>query len=265
MSPKSPDHLESAETPMSDEQLLRYSRHILLPDIGIEGQTQFLRSHVLILGLGGLGSPAAMYLASSGVGHLTLVDFDHVELTNLQRQIVHTTARIGHSKVDSAKAQLLALNPDITIDVHAERATPQTLNRWLEGVDVVIDAVDNFATRHMLNRACLARAIPWVSAGAIGMDAQITVFDPRTQDSPCYACLFPPEPAPQEVSCASMGVLAPLVGVIGALQALEALKLMGLQGQTLVGRLLMLSAKDLRLSEMRMKRQANCAVCSPFA
>lgn len=247
---------------MRDEQLLRYSRHILLPDIGIEGQAQFLRSHVLILGLGGLGSPAAMYLAASGVGHMSLVDFDHVELTNLQRQIVHTSARIGRSKVDSAKEQLLALNPELTIDTHEARATPETLKHWLKGVDVVIDAVDNFATRQMLNRACLSASIPWVSAGTVGMDAQITVFDPRQPESPCYACLFAPEPAPQEVSCASLGVLAPLVGVIGAMQALEALKLIGLEGQTLVGRLLMLSAKDLRWSEMRFKRNPHCPVCS---
>jgi molybdopterin/thiamine biosynthesis adenylyltransferase len=247
---------------MRDEQLLRYSRHILLPEIGIEGQEQFLRSHVLILGLGGLGSPAAMYLAASGVGHLTLVDFDRVELTNLQRQIAHTHARLGRTKVDSAREQLLALNPEISIDVHEARATPDTLEHWLDGVDVVIDAVDNFATRQLLNRACLARSIPWVSAGAIGLDAQITVFDPRVADSPCYACLFAPEPAPPEASCASMGVLAPLVGVVGAMQALEALKLIGLEGRGLVGRLLMLNAKELRWSEMRMKRSATCPVCS---
>ena len=247
---------------MRDEQLLRYSRHILLPEIGIEGQEQFLRSHVLILGLGGLGSPAAMYLAYSGVRHLSLVDFDRVELTNLQRQIAHTHDRLGRTKVDSAKEQLLALNPEITVDIYEERATQESLHQWLEGVDVVIDAVDNFHTRQLLNRACLAKSIPWVSAGAIGLDAQITVFDPRDANSPCYACLFPPEPAPQEVSCSSMGVLAPLVGIVGAMQAMEALKLIGLTGQGLVGRLLMLNAKELRFSEMRVKRSAHCPVCS---
>jgi molybdopterin-synthase adenylyltransferase len=246
---------------MRDEQLLRYSRHILLPEIGIEGQEKIRQAHVLILGLGGLGSPAAMYLASSGVGRLTLVDFDHVELTNLQRQIVHTQARLGRSKVDSAKEQLLALNPELSIHTHESRATPESLSQWLKEVDVVIDAVDNFATRQMLNRVCLAQSIPWVSAGAVGLDAQITVFDPREAQSPCYACLFPPETPPQEVSCASLGVLAPLVGVVGSLQAVEALKLIGLEGERLVGRLLMFNAKDLRFSEMRMKRNTACSVC----
>lgn len=247
---------------MGDEELLRYSRHILLPELGIEGQEQLIASRVLILGLGGLGCPVALYLASSGVGHLTLVDHDTVDLTNLQRQIAHDHESIGLTKVQSVKKRILALNPHTQVSIHAERATQALLTSWLEDIDLVVDCSDNFATRQILNRVCWEKKIPWVFAGAISMDAQLSVFDPRDPDGPCFACLFPPENAPQEVSCASMGVLAPLVGLVGSLQALEALKVLCGVGQPLKGRLLMLEARQMRFSEMRYKRQAHCSVCS---
>jgi len=247
---------------VGDEELLRYSRHILLPELGIEGQEQLIASRVLILGLGGLGCPVALYLASSGVGHLTLVDHDTVDLTNLQRQIAHDHESIGVTKVQSVKKRILALNPHTQVSIHAERATQALLTSWLEDIDLVVDCSDNFATRQILNRVCWEKKIPWVFAGAISMDAQLSVFDPRDPDGPCFACLFPPENAPQEVSCASMGVLAPLVGLVGSLQALEALKVLCGVGQPLKGRLLMLEARQMRFSEMRYKRQAHCSVCS---
>lgn len=247
---------------MGDEELLRYSRHILLPELGIEGQEKLIASRVLILGLGGLGCPVALYLASSGVGHLTLVDHDTVDLTNLQRQIAHDHESIGLTKVQSVKKRVLALNPHTQVSIHAERATQALLTSWLEDIDLVVDCSDNFATRQILNRVCWEKKIPWVFAGAISMDAQLSVFDPRDPDGPCFACLFPPENAPQEVSCASMGVLAPLVGLMGSLQALEALKVLCGVGQPLKGRLLMLEARQMRFSEMRYKRQAHCSVCS---
>jgi molybdopterin/thiamine biosynthesis adenylyltransferase len=247
---------------VGDEELLRYSRHILLPELGIEGQEKLIASRVLILGLGGLGCPVALYLASSGVGHLTLVDHDTVDLTNLQRQIAHDHESIGLTKVQSVKKRVLALNPHTQVSIHAERATQALLTSWLEDIDLVVDCSDNFATRQILNRVCWEKKIPWVFAGAISMDAQLSVFDPRDPDGPCFACLFPPENAPQEVSCASMGVLAPLVGLMGSLQALEALKVLCGVGQPLKGRLLMLEARQMRFSEMRYKRQAHCSVCS---
>jgi len=247
---------------VGDEELLRYSRHILLPELGIEGQEQLLSSRVLILGLGGLGCPVALYLASAGVGHLSLVDHDTVDLTNLQRQIAHDNKSIGQSKVLSAKARVLALNPNVHITTHEERATQERLETWLNDIDLVVDCCDNFPTRHVLNRVCLDKKIPWVFAGAISMDAQLSVFDPREPDGACFACLFPPEHAPEEVNCASMGVLAPLVGVVGSLQALEAIKVLTKVGSPLKGRLLMLEARHMRFSEMRYKRQTNCSVCS---
>lgn len=247
---------------MGDEELLRYSRHILLPELGIEGQDKLISSRVLILGLGGLGCPVALYLASAGVGHLSLVDHDTVDLTNLQRQIAHDNSSIGQSKVLSAKARVLALNPNTQVTTYAERATQALLESWLTDIDLVVDCCDNFPTRHLLNRVCLEKKIPWVFAGAISMDAQLSVFDPRDPDGACFACLFPPEQAPEEVNCASLGVLAPLVGVVGSLQALEALKLLVHVGSPLKGRLLMLEARQMRFSEMRYKRQLNCSVCA---
>jgi molybdopterin/thiamine biosynthesis adenylyltransferase len=246
---------------MRDEQLLRYSRHILLPEMGIEGQSRVLQSRVLIVGAGGLGCAAALYLASSGVGHLTLVDDDHVDLTNLQRQIAHTTSRVGHPKVQSLRESILALNPDVSITCIQTRANQEQLLDWVKDIDLVVDACDNFATRQWINTACLSHQKPWVSAGAISAQAQITVFDPRIEDSPCYACLYPADTPPEEVSCASMGVVAPLVGMVGSIQALEALKVLGGWGESLVGRLMMIEAREMRVSEMKFKKQRQCKAC----
>ncbi|MFM6991199.1 MAG: HesA/MoeB/ThiF family protein, partial [Rhodoferax sp.] len=209
---------------MSDEELLRYSRHILLDDIGFEGQTRFLQSHALVIGAGGLGSPAAMYLACAGVGHITLVDDDTVDLTNLQRQIAHTTDRVGMLKVESARATLQALNPHTEVSALAARADAQRLEGLIANADVVLDCCDNFATRQAVNAACVRHGKPLVSGSAIQMDGQITVYDPRDTACPCYACVFDPDLVPEETRCATLGVFAPLVGIIGAMQAAEALK-----------------------------------------
>ena len=210
---------------MNDDQLLRYSRHILLDDIGIDGQQRILAAHVLIIGAGGLGSPAALYLAASGVGQITLVDDDEVDLTNLQRQIMHATASVGLPKVDSGRAALLAINPLIDVTALRERASGARLLELVGSATVVLDCSDNFATRHAVNRACVAAKVPLVAGAAIRFDGQVSVFDARDPMSPCYACLFPANSGFEDVACATMGVFAPLVGVIGALQAAEALKL----------------------------------------
>ena len=247
---------------MNDAQLLRYSRHILLNELGDTGQDALLVSHALVLGAGGLGSAAALYLAASGVGRITLVDHDSVDLTNLQRQIAHTTARIGQAKVDSARTAMLALNPDIEVLTVAQRADAGLLDALVAQAQVALDCTDNFRTRHALNAACVAHAVPLVSGAVIRLDGQLTTYDTRDAQSPCYACVFPPEDAPEEVSCSTMGVLAPLVGVIGSLQAAEALKLLAPLGHSLAGRLQMLDGRDLSWTEMRLQRQLDCPVCS---
>jgi molybdopterin/thiamine biosynthesis adenylyltransferase len=247
---------------MDDRQLLRYSRHLLLDDIGIEGQQRLLDSHALIVGAGGLGSPVALYLASAGVGQITLVDDDTVDLTNLQRQIMHTEARVGQPKVASAEAAIGALNPGVRVRKVAQRADEAQLTELAAAADVVLDCTDNFATRQALNRACVATGRPLVSGAAIGFDGQISVYDPRRAASPCYACVFPPTQAVEEARCATMGVFAPLVGIIGTLQASEALKLLCGIGEPLVGRLLMLDARRTEWTELRVPRQADCPVCS---
>ena len=247
---------------MDDRQLLRYSRHLLLDDIGIEGQQRLLDSHALIVGAGGLGSPVALYLASAGVGQITLVDDDTVDLTNLQRQIMHTEARVGQPKVASAEAAIGALNPGVRVRRVAQRADEAQLTELAAAADVVLDCTDNFATRQALNRACVATGRPLVSGAAIGFDGQISVYDPRRAASPCYACVFPPTQAVEEARCATMGVFAPLVGIIGTLQASEALKLLCGIGEPLVGRLLMLDARRTEWTELRVPRQADCPVCS---
>jgi molybdopterin/thiamine biosynthesis adenylyltransferase len=247
---------------VDDAQLLRYSRHILLDDIGVEGQQRLLDSHALILGAGGLGSPVALYLAASGVGRITLVDDDQVDLTNLQRQIAHTTTRVGQAKVDSAREAMLSLNPQIQVRALQQRADENALLGLVADADVVIDCCDNFATRHAVNRACVAHAVPLVSGAVIRMDGQLTTYDTRDAESPCYACLFPPDDAPEEVRCATMGVLAPLVGVIGTLQATEAVKLLTGVGRSLAGRLQLLDGRSLEWTEMRLRRQAHCPVCT---
>ena len=246
---------------MTDDQLLRYSRHILLDEIGIDGQQKISSAAVLIVGAGGLGSPAAMYLAAAGVGRITLADDDLVDLTNLQRQILHTTAHIGSAKVASGKQALAQINPDIDIVPLQERLSDQRLHEAIEGVSVVLDCTDNFATRHAINRACVAHGVPLVSGAAIRFDGQISVFDARRADSPCYACLFPPEQQVDEVSCATMGVFAPLVGIIGSMQAAEALKLIVGLGTPLVGVLQMLDARAMAWNQIKIKRDPTCPVC----
>ena len=247
---------------MDDRQLLRYSRHLLLDDIGIEGQQRLLDSHALIVGAGGLGSPVALDLASAGVGQITLVDDDTVDLTNLQRQIMHTEARVGQPKVASAEAAIGALNPGVRVRTVAQRADEAQLTELAAAADIVLDCTDNFSTRQALNRACVAPGRPLVSGAAIGFDGQISVYDPRRPASPCYACVFPPTQAVEEARCATMGVFAPLVGIIGTLQASEALKLLCGIGEPLVGRLLRRDARRTEWTELRVPRQADCPVCS---
>jgi molybdopterin/thiamine biosynthesis adenylyltransferase len=246
---------------VDDAQLLRYSRHILLDELGVEGQQRLIDSHALILGAGGLGSPVALYLAASGVGRITLIDDDAVDLTNLQRQIAHTTHRVGQPKVDSAREAMLALNPLVQVQTLPIRADEAALMRLVADADVVIDGSDNFATRHAVNRACVQHAVPLVSGAVIRLDGQLTTYDTRDATSPCYACLFPPDQAPEEVRCSTLGVLAPLVGVIGTLQATEAVKLLAGVGRSLAGRLQLLDGRSLEWTEMRLRREPDCPVC----
>lgn len=247
---------------MDDSQLLRYSRHILLNELGVEGQERIMRGRALVVGLGGLGSSAALYLATAGVGHLTLVDHDTVDLTNLQRQIIHTQARIGQPKVDSARETLLSINPGLRITTFAERADADRLDSLVMVADVVLDCSDNFVTRQALNAACVRHAVPLVSGAAIRFDGQLAVYSPGVGDSPCYACVFPPVADFEEARCATMGVFAPLVGIIGSMQAAEALKLLSGAGEPAVGRLLMLDSRDMRWTDIRLPRNPLCPVCS---
>lgn len=247
---------------MDDQQLLRYSRHILLPGIGIEGQERLLGAHALIVGAGGLGSPAAMYLAASGVGTLTLCDDDVVDLTNLQRQIAHRTASIGQPKVLSAQATLSGLNPGTSVTALNERADESRLTELASRADVVLDCSDNFATRYALNRVCLKLGKPLVSGAATRFDGQVTVFDARNDSSPCYNCLYPEHGESEETRCAVMGVFAPLVGVIGTLQATEALKLLLGIGTPLCGKLLVMDALHLELRTLKLAKDPACPVCN---
>jgi len=247
---------------MNDEQLLRYSRHILLDEIGIDGQEKLLASHVLIVGAGGLGSPVALYLGSAGVGQLTLVDHDRVDATNLQRQIAHTVARIGQFKAESVVQAVAALNPDVNVLPITLRADDALLDRLVPQADMVVDCTDNFSTRHAINRACVKHGKPLISGAAIRFDGQITVYDPRDPESPCYACIFPETDALEETPCAAMGVFAPLVGMVGTLQAAEALKLLCGIGRVLTGRLLLLDGRAMEWHEMTLARNAACPVCS---
>jgi len=246
---------------MNDDQLLRYSRHILLDEIGIEGQQRLLAAHALIVGAGGLGSPVALYLATAGVGRVTLVDDDAVDLTNLQRQIAHRMDRIGSPKVASAAMSMRAINPEVGVETLAQRADAALLATLVPQADVVIDCSDNFRTRHAVNAACVDARKPLVSGAAIGFDGQISVYDTRDAANPCYACLFPPESTFEETRCATMGVFAPLVGIIGTMQAAEALKLLAGVGTSLAGRLQMLDARTMEWTEVRLGRQGDCAVC----
>jgi molybdopterin/thiamine biosynthesis adenylyltransferase len=246
---------------MNDTQLLRYSRHILLDEIGIEGQARLLASHVLVIGAGGLGSPAAMYLAASGVGHLTLVDDDAVDLTNLQRQVMHTTERIGVPKVESGRVALQAINPDVNVTALCERADGERLGALVRAATLVLDCSDNFATRHAVNRACVAASVPLVAGAAIRFDGQLSVFDMQRADCPCYACVFPEDSGFEDVACSTMGVFAPLVGIVGAVQAAEALKLIMGIGTSLAGRLLLLDGRTMEWTEIRAARNPACPVC----
>ena len=246
---------------MNDEQLLRYSRHILLDEIGIEGQEKLLSSHVLIIGAGGLGSPVALYLGSAGVGSMTVVDHDHVDATNLQRQIAHTLKRVGELKTDSLAQAVAAINPDVHIIPLASKADDALLDRLVLEADLVLDCTDNFGVRHAINRACVKHRKPLVSGAAIRFDGQVTVYDPRHAASPCYACIFPESELLEETRCATMGVFAPLVGIVGSVQAAEALKLLCGIGQALTGRLLMLDGRNMEWHEMKMARNPSCTVC----
>ena len=247
---------------MNDNQLLRYSRHILLDELGIEGQQRLLAAHVLVIGAGGLGSPVALYLATAGVGTVTIADGDTVDLTNLQRQIAHNLARVGEPKASSAAQTMQAINPDVRVHALHERADAARLETLVAAADVVIDCSDNFATRHAVNAACVTHAKPLVSGAAIGFDGQVSVYDTRDPALPCYACLFPPDAVFEEVRCATMGVFAPLVGIIGSMQAAEALKLLAGVGSSLAGRLQMLDARTMEWTEIAMARTPACPVCA---
>jgi len=250
---------------MNDQQLLRYARHILLDDIGVEGQQRICAGHALVLGAGGLGSPVALYLGSAGVGHITLVDDDTVDLTNLQRQVAHTTARVGAPKVESAGTAINAINPEVQVTRVRARADAALLDRLLPPVDVVLDCSDNFATRHLLNAACVRHRKPLVAGAAIRFDGQLSVYDARDDASPCYACVFPPDADFEEAQCATMGVFAPVVGIIGTMQAAEALKLLSGAGTSLAGRLLMLDARAMEWTDVRVRRNPTCSVCGSDA
>ncbi|PKO89090.1 MAG: molybdopterin biosynthesis protein MoeB [Betaproteobacteria bacterium HGW-Betaproteobacteria-12] len=248
---------------MTDEQLLRYSRHILLDALGIEGQARILATHALIIGAGGLGSPAALYLASAGVGKITLVDDDNVDFTNLQRQILHTQARVGMAKAESGRQALSAINPEIAIIPLQQRLSGTALDALVATADIVLDCSDNFATRHAINRACVHHRKPLVSGAAIRFDGQISVYDLRRDEAPCYHCLFPEGEDVEEVRCAVMGVFAPLTGIIGTMQAAESLKLAAGIGESLSGRLLLLDSLEMEWRSVRFKKDPACAVCGP--
>jgi len=246
---------------MEDDDLLRYSRHILLEEFGIDGQARVSAAHALLIGAGGLGSPAALYLAAAGVGRITLVDDDTVDLTNLQRQIAHATGRVGQNKVASAREAIHALNPDVTVEIEVAPADAALLARRVPQADVVLDCSDNFATRQAVNAACVAHGKPLVAGAAIRFDGQLGVYDPRDPQSPCYACLFPPDAQFEETRCAVLGVFGPVVGTIGTLQAHEALKLLAGVGGELVGRLLMFDGRGSSFETMRVRRDPACPVC----
>ena len=250
---------------MNDAALLRYARHILLDDLGIEGQEKLLAARVLIVGAGGLGSPVALYLASAGVGHIILADDDTVEISNLQRQIMHTTARLGERKAESGRVAMLALNPDITVEALTKRLDAQALADVVGTVDLVLDCTDNFETRHAINQACVTFSKPLVSGAAIRFDGQITVFDKRQSEAPCYSCLFPATGDGEALTCASTGVFSPLVGIIGSMQAAEAIKLLAGIGRSLNGRLLLLDALDMQWHSVRVHRDPACKVCGTGA
>lgn len=246
---------------MRDDELLRYGRHILLDDIGIEGQQALLASKVLVVGAGGLGSPVCLYLASAGIGEIRVADDDRVELSNLQRQIMHSNDRIGAFKVESAQIAIAQLNPDTRLVPLPVRLHGQALLKEVRAVDLVLDCCDNFATRHAVNRACVEEGKPLVSGAAIRFEGQVCVYDTREAQSPCYHCLFPEADDVTPVNCATMGVFAPLVGIIGSLQAAEAIKVLAGIGKPLKGRLAMFDARLAHWHEVRVPRDPDCPVC----
>ncbi len=248
---------------MDDAQLLRYSRHILLNELGIDGQEKLLASRALVIGAGGLGSPVALYLGSAGVGHITVVDHDQVDATNLQRQIAHTLDRVGQDKAESVRTAISHINPDVVVNPITQRANAALLDRLVAEADVVLDCCDNFETRQAVNLACVQHHKPLVSGAAIRMDGQVSVFDTRQPEAPCYACIFPPDNLPEETRCATLGVFAPLVGIIGTVQAAEALKILSGMGSHMAGRLLMLDGREMSWTDIRMQRHAQCPVCAP--
>ena len=258
---------------MNDNQLLRYSRHILLDAIGIEGQERFDQAHLMVVGAGGLGCAAALYLGAAGVGVLTLVDDDVVDLTNLQRQVAHTTQRVGQAKVDSLAQAIAAINPEVRLQLERRRVDAEWLDKQLAGVDVVLDCTDNFHTRHLINAACVRAAKPLVSGAALGFDGQLALYDSRQPGSPCYACVFPPGDAVTEVACSTMGVFAPLVGMVGTAQAAMALQLLlaalaapgTAPAAAKAGLLRMIDASALEWSQMRVARNPHCPVCGNAA
>ncbi|MBX8609774.1 molybdopterin-synthase adenylyltransferase MoeB [Pseudomonas cichorii] len=245
---------------LTDQELLRYSRQILLQHVDIEGQIRLKSSRALIVGLGGLGSPVALYLAAAGVGELHLADFDSVDLTNLQRQVIHDSQSIGQAKVDSAMARLTAINPEVTLVAHRTVLDADSLSAAVQGVDLVLDCSDNFSTREAVNAACVAVGKPLVSGAAIRLEGQLSVFDPRRAESPCYHCLYG-HGSEAELTCSEAGVIGPLVGLVGSLQALEALKLLAGFGEPLVGRLLLIDALSTRFRELKVRRDPACGVC----
>ena len=247
---------------MNDDQLLRYSRHILLDEIGIEGQERILAAHVLILGAGGLGSPAALYLAAAGVGRLTIVDDDAVDLTNLQRQIAHDTASVGLPKVESMRRAISALNPDVQVRCVQQRADRDLLDALVPEASVVLDCCDNYRTRQLVNASCVAHGVPLVEGAAIRFDGQLMAIDPRDAQSACYACIFPPEAQFEEVQCSTMGVFSPMVGIIGTMQAALALKLVVGIDIPLPSQLSMLDGHSMQWSHMKLARSPSCPVCA---
>ncbi len=247
---------------MRDDQLLRYSRHILLNEWGVDGQERVSQSHALVVGAGGLGSPAALYLASAGVGQITLIDHDVVDVTNLQRQIAHTQDRVGQLKVESLKKAIEQINPEVQVQCIAQRADSVLLNQHVALADVVLDCTDNFETRHAINLACVQHNKPLVSGSALRMDGQVAVYDIRQSQAPCYACVFPPTQQFEETRCATMGVLAPLVGIIVSLQATEALKILSAMGASLTGQLILFNAQFMEWQTLQTHRHVQCPVCS---
>lgn len=247
---------------MNDQDLLRYSRHILLDEIGIEGQEKILAAHVVIVGAGGLGSASAPYIAAAGVRKITLIDHDVVDLTNLQRQIMHRTDSVGLLKVNSGKTMLEQLNPDLTVEAITEKATHELMDQVLPTATVVLDCSDNFTTRHLINAACMKHKVPLVSGAAIRFDGQLTVVDPHANNQPCYACLFPPDQQFNEVQCSTMGVFSPLVGIIGTMQAAQALQIIVGIGKTLTGQLLLWDGRNSKAETIQIEKRKDCPVCS---